>query len=247
MKRLLVILLGLLWSVNAEASFTFSRSTTNSNGGSATTITAGATGITLGALVVVACGNDSGLTAVVDDGGLSAFTAATANISGSAALQFGWANSSAASGSVTYQCSFFSGATPTAAFSREIQVYIFTTSASANFDVADATGAGASGTATSSGNITTTGTDELVFGAAYGENATAYTAQAINGSAATGTLGAGVSTLYYLAFGSTFTGAATATANASGRWVSNAIAFKITGGGGAAPKRLLTLGVGEPR
>lgn len=245
MKRLLhalVLLLGL--SLPAEASFTLVTTATNSNGGSSGSIAAISIGsVTAGNLVVVGCGQDSATTPAtitsVTDGGTT-FTAATANTSSAASYQMYYATSSVSTGIVTYTCNY-----SVAVFTREIQVFVFSYTGTVSFDTEIATGAGASGTATASGNITTTGTDEMVFGAAYGENATAYTAQTINGSAATASVGIGVSTLYYLAAASTFTGQATATANTSGRWVSSMLAFKNTAAGGAAPKRLALTGVGD--
>lgn len=106
--------------------------------------------------------------------------------------------------------------------------------------------AGASGTTTgddetiSSGNLTTTGTDEIVFGG-YSEYSTdVLSGEAVNGQAADSVVpvtgGENFTVAWAEVFSGTFTGAATAVMeNDVHDWIVRAAAFKATGGGGGTP------------
>lgn len=100
----------------------------------------------------------------------------------------------------------------------------------------DGNGAIATGssTAPNSGNITTTGTDEVVVGG-YGEySALTTSSELINGVSATEPTGSprANSSVWYRILTATFTGgAASATLSGSQDWVCGAIAFKAVAGG----------------
>ena len=83
--------------------------------------------------------------------------------------------------------------------------------------------------ALSSGNVTTTGTDEVICGG-YGEYGTrTASSEQVGGVAATEPAASpqgGYTAAWYLIATSTFTGAATATLDADTEWVCGAIAFK---------------------
>lgn len=97
----------------------------------------------------------------------------------------------------------------------------------------------------SSGNITTTGVDGLAI-ASYATYGQVSSSMQINGTAAANTQIAGIvfpnaSQMWNITYASGFTGAATATLDASNYWDVGLIAFKL-GNGAASPKRLLLMG-----
>ena len=84
------------------------------------------------------------------------------------------------------------------------------------------------------GNVTTTGLDEIAFGA-YGEyDVTTTTGEQIGGLAADQVVRASFVSMWSKRFTGAFTGAATATGNST-PWIGNAIAFKHVGIANAAP------------
>lgn len=120
---------------------------------------------------------------------------------------------------------------------RKIHVWEFSYTGTASFDV-ESTNESASSTAITSGNITTTGTDEAVIGA-YGEySATAVSSHQINGVNADNTQQQSVySWTWNRIVTATFTGAATASLPTARAWICNVISFKAAaaGGGTAVP------------
>jgi hypothetical protein len=157
--------------------------------------------------------------------GTSTFTADALNSAANGDLhgRFYYLPASSASGAVTYTATW-SPARPY----RKLMIYEYSFSGgTVSFDASNRATA-TSGTLTT-GNITTTGTDEVVFGA-YGEyDAANTTTERINGVAADQVVRASYASMWSKSFTTPFTGAATATGNSS-TWVGNVIAFKRTGG-----------------
>lgn len=126
-----------------------------------------------------------------------------------------------------------------------VRIYVFEYSytGTVSFDTEINAEAGSS-SAVNSGNITTTGTDELCL-ALYGENsAVTISAQQINGVAADqiqsgGTYGSAWTNV----FAATFTGAATATLSAAGKWICMLVAFKTGAAATGQPYRKRTGGI----
>lgn len=88
------------------------------------------------------------------------------------------------------------------------------------------------GTAVSSGNITTTGTEEINVGS-YGDySGGGLSAMQINGVAADGTLtvSGGFDRGWHRRTTATYTGQATATSDTGGEWSSHIISFKESSG-----------------
>lgn len=232
-KRLLIIAFAVVCifglSPNAFASWTLVSSCNNSNGGSDTTIACSIVGVNVGDTVLVVADGSGTPTITVSDGTTS-FTGLTAITTSNSGLTMrgSYLLASAASGTVPYTVTYSVAAT-----SRNIEAYAFTPSGTPSLDqqASDETIASSSG---SSGNITTTGTDELAFGYEANENQTVPSAMQINGTNATASIVSGEnSALWYLATGSTFTGAATFTNASSTRNLTAIVSFKNTAGGGS--------------
>lgn len=204
-------------------SFTINANSTSSfNGGGGTTISVSVASVAAGSLVVVFACNDSAQTMTCAGGASDVFTAGTLNSNGDKRGQFFYMLSAVNTGTVTYTITF-----AVSSFERGIVAYVFAPSGAVTFDVQIATG---NGSTVTSGNITTTGTDEIVFGGSYDENARTYSAWQINSTNADGNKGTVSFSGWYKTFTSTFTGAATATLSAGGAVVTNAISFKIAAG-----------------
>ena len=219
-----------------EASVTIITSGFGGSAGGATSVNATAAGaVAVGDIIVAACGNDSGQTHSVSDTLSTSYTPATLNSTGSVREQFFYGTVTNA-GTPTVTLTF--GAS---AIEGSLRFYAMRPSGTATFDVEIATGVGIS-TAPATGNINTTGTDEIVFLSGFDENNAGASAQAINGTSVTATLTQRCGNLSYLAFGSTFTGQGTATLGASSRWAYNLLAFKITSG--SVQQKGMLLGVG---
>ena len=157
--------------------------------------------------------------------GTSTFTADALNSAANNDLRgrFFYLPASVRSGTVTYTATW-SAARPW----RRILIYEYSyTGGSVTLDASNRATA-TSGTL-SSGNLTTTGTDEVVFGA-YGEySAATTTGESVNGVLADQTVRSGFASMWSKRFTAPFTGAAAATGN-SATWIGNAIAFKRTAG-----------------
>ena len=148
----------------AAASFAFLRSGAASNDSGATTLTVQLTGVAAGDLIVAYVKYEGAATTVAVSDGASTFAADTAVHAANGDLhgQFFYALAAQASGTVTYTATW-AASKPY----RKLFVYEYSHSGTvATFDVSGRATA-TSGTL-NSGAVTTTGTDEVVFGS-YGE------------------------------------------------------------------------------
>lgn len=208
-------------------SFTLVNSAATSNNGSGSSLGVALSGtpVSAGDLVVVtaSCGGAGiGIDSVSD--GTTTFSTLTQLTSGNngARIRGFYLLASVATGLPTYTVTFSANCT-----SRSITVYIFTPTAAVTFDQQNGTEVIAS-TNGVSGNVTTTGTDEMVLASQMNENQSASSSEQINSLAATGSINSGTNhTLWYLAFASTFTGQATETIGSSTRILTIIAGFKI--------------------
>lgn len=243
---LLAVVLLLVGAARADAAFTFVAKAGAAVDVDSDPISVQLTGIQAGDLIAACVKHEGADTTRSISDGTSTLTAAPTteqnHSGGEPHSECFYLLSSVATGSPTY--------TLTLGGNREYKrmvVYAYRYTGTASFDTSNS-GQG-TGTAIASGAITTTGTDEVVFGF-YGEYTTATLSSVnINGSAAdqTQTAGAASSAMWSRVFTGTFSsGQATATASASDRWTSAVMAFKASGGGGGATPtpRLMLLGVG---
>lgn len=157
-------------------------------------------------------------------------TSLTMGTSNSAAIgpcsHFGWLLS-ANSGNKTYTVTF-----PASAAFKRILIAEFSYSGTAAFDAETSTRSNA--TSITSGNITTTGTDEVVFGSYAEYSSLTRSAHQINGVAADAVITAATNTdMWYRIVSATFTGQATATLADAGDWTCHIIGFKATAAAGA--------------
>ncbi|MFA5809987.1 MAG: Ig-like domain-containing protein, partial [Thermoleophilia bacterium] len=206
-------------NVTLSPAFTFVQS--NTSEGSSVTLN----NVTAGNLVVVWLKWEGGANggASITDGTtpLTMGTDAHLGVS-SPSGQFGYLLS-ANGGTRTYTATVPAGA----GFVR-MRVAEFSYTGILSFDMQNI-GAG-SGTAPASGNITTTGTGELVLGG-YAEYSTpTLSSPLINGQAATFISGGSYTKMWYQSFAAAFTGNAAATLSAAGSWVTNVIAFRLATG-----------------
>jgi hypothetical protein len=214
-------------SSTPSAPLAFGRSAGAFSDSGSTTLSVQLTGVQAGSLVVAYVKWEGASVPVTVSDGTSSFTADTQNSGAGGELhgRFYYLLSSAASGTVTYTATW-SQARP---YQRLI-VYEYTQSGGVvTFDASNR--ATATTGSLNTGAITTTGTDEVVFGA-YGEyDARTTASEQINGVAADQVLRTpGYASMWSKRFTAPFTGAATATGNSS-EWIGNIIAFKRTGGG----------------
>ncbi len=215
-------------------SFTFKNQTGNAASTDTTTATLTGTTVTAGDLIVAwCCWINDGLTPTFADSG-GAFTAGSRNTGGA------WAN---ANGQYFYKlASDVTGLqtytfTATGSLGPSFGVYVFTPSSPCVYDnqIATASLGFAGSTSVDSGSLVTSGTDVLICAGLMAENdGSPVTAQAIGGSAATTNAGGfygGTVTFQEWYLAKTGTNNATATLNASQKWIANAISFKIDAGG----------------
>jgi hypothetical protein len=209
-------------SATPPAPLAFARSVGAFGDPSGTTLSATLTGVQAGSLIVAYVKWEGPSAAVTLSDGTNTFTADTPVSLGNGDLHGGfyYLLSSSASGTVTYTATW-NGARPY----RRMMIYEYSYSGgTVSFDASNrASGGGA----LSSGNITTTGTEEIVFGA-YGEYyANSTNTERINGVLADQVVRASWSSMWSKSFTAPFTGAATASGNGPG-WISHVIAFKRT-------------------
>ena len=219
------------------APLTFARSGGTFSDSSATTLSVPLTGVQAGSLIV-AYVKWEGVTAatVTLSDGTSTFTADTMNNAANGDLhgQFFYLLSSSRSGNVTYTATWSIGRPY-----RKLMIYEYTFGGGTVSLDASNRATATSGTL-SSGAITTTGTDEVVFGA-YGEyDGSTTNTERINGVVADRVLRAGPASMWSKTFTAPFTGAATASGNSS-TWVGNVIAFKRSGGAANTPPTISNL------
>ena len=161
----------------------------------------------------------SGSASVTD--GVSSFTMGTPAHFGTSrpSGQFGYLLS-ANGGNRTYTATFPTGD----AFPR-LRIAEFSYAGTISFD-GQHIGSGSS-ISPASGNITTTGTNELVLGGYAEYSNGALSNPLINGQPATLIPGGSYTKMWYQNSSSAFTGNASATLNSDGGWVTNVIAFKL--------------------
>jgi uncharacterized protein YjdB len=208
-------------SATPVAPLTFAQNKGAFSDASATTLTVQLTNVKAGSLIVafVKWEGSAASTVAISDG-ISAFTADTLNSAANNDLhgRFFYLVSSGASGTVNYTATW-SAARPY----RRLILYEYSYGGTVSFDASNRATA-TSGSLTT-GNIVTTGSDEVVFGG-YGEyNANNTTTERINGVAADQVLRTGFASMWSKTFSSPFTGAATAAGNST-TWLGNVIAFR---------------------
>ena len=136
--------------------------------------------------------------------------------------------SSVATGAVTYTATF--GA---AVNFPEIMMYRASYTGTASFDAQIGQETNPSNTATTSGNLTATGTDNITFCGVANYSGNTLSSPLVNGVAATGSFLDGFDSMaFYRTTTSGFTGACTATWTPASIDVNVAISFKATAGGG---------------
>lgn len=223
-------------------SWTFVDSDGANGAGSSTTIASPGLTVNVGDLVVVMTKWEGTDTTISISDGTSTLTPWSIGNQGTTAsnnephLAVAYILASVASGtnSVVYTVTY--GATR--AF-RDVIAMVFTPSSACSLDgtaIAGNSGAG-TGTVLSSGNITTTGTDGIAFGAyaEYGGVLDSLSIKINSVSAANVQKSTGTnSELWNITYASGFTGAAAATISVANRWVLGVIAFKV-GGAAASP------------
>jgi len=202
---------------------TYARSLGAFNNSSGTALTVQLTNVKAGSLIVAYVKWEGAASSVTLTDGTSTFAADTLNSAANGDLhgRFYYLLASATSGTVSYT------ATWSAARSyRRLLLYEFTYGGTVSFDASNRA-TGTSGSLTS-GSITTTGSDEIVFGA-YGEYSSKNTTnERINGLAADRVLRSNFTSMWSKGFSSPFVAGATATGNSS-PWIGQVIAFKRTG------------------
>ena len=188
------------------------------------------TGVTAGNLIVLWVKWEGTTTggATVSDGTTSLTMGTLSDPGDNTVGQFAYLLS-ANGGNKTYTVTFPTGAT----FPR-LRIAEFSYSGTISLD-AQNIGSGDSA-APASGNITTTGTDEIVLGGFSESALVTLSSPLINASAATFVVGGVHTKMWYRIVTSTFTGNASATSDTSSFWVSNVIAFKIASASGAVTK-----------
>ncbi len=212
-------------TATATPPLTFARSAGASANGNGTTLSVQLTNVKAGSLLVafVKWEGTASSTVTLSDG-TSPFTADGVNSAANNDLhgRFFYRPASTASGTVTYTATWSA-----ARRFRRILIYEYSYSGgTVAFDGSNRATA-TSGSLTS-GNITTTGSDEVVFGA-YGEySSSTTTGERIGGVLADQAVRSGFASMWSKRFTAPFTGAATATGNSS-TWIGNVIAFKRSG------------------
>lgn len=233
--------------VPQRAAFAFVNSASNLNTAAGTTldITYSATA---GSLLVGWCKHEgsAGTLTVARSDGTEAWSLGTLVAHSNADLhaRFAYLTSCTGGASVTYRMT--TGSTPF----RSFHLWEFSYSGTASLDVQN-TGQG-NGTTATSGNITTTGTDEVVLGG-YGEySVVTVTTPQINGVAADGSIifsSGNFTASWYRILSATFAGGhANCTIPSSAQdWICNIISFSAAAGGGATLRKnsLMRLGVGR--
>jgi hypothetical protein len=206
-------------SVNDQLAFAQSNSAFNNASG--TTLTVQLTNVKPGSLIVayVKWEGTAAATVTLNDG-TGAFVADTLNSAANNSLhgRFFYRLASTTSGTVTYTATWSAGRTY-----RKLMIYEYSYAGTLSLDASNRATA-TSGSLTA-GTITTTGTDEIVFGA-YGEyNANNTTNERINNVVADRVIRSSFASMWSKSFNAPFTGTATATGNST-TWIGNVIAFK---------------------
>ncbi len=178
-----------------------------------------------GDLLVAVCSSESLTGLTIDDGsGGNAFTMlAQSSVSGQVYQNLGYVLSATANSAMTpvLHCS------PSANYIDFI-VMQFRPTGTVIFDAGPTAGTG-SGTSAQSGNISTTGTSELIIGGSstYGNPASgSYSSQKIAGVAAAGAVNSYYGSLWYGTVTTTQTGISATTTSPNASWCADIMAFK---------------------
>lgn len=238
LKLILFLCLSLV-SIDSFASWTIRGNNQAYSAGGATTITAAVASVAAGDFVILITGCNSITVTMTASDGTTSLTPGTRNALTDAEAQFFYLPASVATGTVTYTVTF-SGSIN----ARYIGVYVFTPTATPTLDQAIATGQDI-GTAINSGNITTVGSDVIVFGGSWNDGELTITSPLIGGAAATGSQTLGTGAIWYKVV--TGTVSASATISGSAWWTCNAMSFNIASAGGYKPATLTLLGAGAAR
>ena len=229
MFRVLFLALTLLLPVQSWAAAAFVQSNACNASGASTTITCTLNGITAANLIImqVKWEDSSNTLTSVSDGTTTFGQTAVCSRAGANSPFTAWAYLlNANSGNKT-----FTATIPTGSTFRVITVMEFS-GGTWSTDATAACGTAESGTAVSSGNITTVGTDGVAVGSYAPNSGVSISAWAINGVTADGHREEDFASMWYKTYTAGYTGAATATLGGSQNWVSGAMAFKVTAGGG---------------
>lgn len=244
MRLILSVLLTLCFCSNAQAAIGYIQKASNYSDAAGTTLAVTVSSTGAGNLIAAFSKWEGADTTADCDDGTTSFDAGTKENHTNGDLHGQWFYLlSSASGKTTINCTW-TGSVPY----RRVHVYEFSTTAAITLDQ-QSTAEAASSTAVNSGNITTTGTDEVVL-ASYGEYSGAgLTSPLINAVAADQSIinspGGTFTSSWERIVTATFTGAGTATLDGLNPWIALVISFKA----GAAPAstckgRLALLGAG---
>lgn len=217
------------WGSPAWAVIAYVQESEGQGDTSATTVAVAQTGVAVGNAKVCWVKYEGATTTITVSDGTSSLTADTlgqqTHSNNNFHAEFFYLLSSVASGSVTYTATF--GASVPY---RVIMCWEYSYSGTLVYDTSQF-GQGSS-TSLASGNITTTGTDEVVV-AGYGEfSAETLSSMQINGVAANHThqlFSPNFTATWDRVVSATFTGQATATIAASADWMVHVLALKIAG------------------
>lgn len=199
--------------------------------GSTATVAVALAGVVAGHLIAAfVVFEDAPTTTISVSDGTTSFTGATKRVHSDTThtCQWFYLLSSVASGSVTYTATL--GAARTVV---HIRVFEYSYTGALTFDQENSAESAGGTTALTTGNITTTGTDEVVLAGWVAGGGMSSSAEQINGVAATHALadGAGGKAWDRIAT-ATFTGQGTATTTST-TWLSAIVSIKSNVGGGA--------------
>lgn len=178
-----------------------------------------------GDLLVAICSSESPTTLIIDDGsgGNTFTTLAQSSVSGQVYQNLGYVLRAAANSAMTpvLHCS-------PSANCIDFIVMQFRPTGAVTFDAGPSAGTGNS-TSAQSGNITTTGTNELVIGgsSSFGNAASGYySSQKIAGIAAVGIVNSYYASLWYRTFSTAQTGIDATSTSPNATWCADIMAFK---------------------
>ena len=176
-----------------------------------------------GDLLVAVCSSQSATTMTIDDGngGNTFKILAQSSVSGSIYQNLGYVLSATANSAMTPVLHSSSSAT-----NIDFIIMQFRPTVTVTFDAGPSAATGSSASA-QSGNITTTGTTELVIGgsSSFG-GAAAYSNQTIAGIAAAGFFNSSYASLWYSTFSTAQTGIDATATSANAAWCADIMAFK---------------------
>jgi hypothetical protein len=236
MRRIVLILLTLFVCVTpAQATITFVQQNSAAANGSAATITVALTGVGAGNLIVLFACHETVQDTITASDGTTSLTGLTRHdfVGGSGSGRFLYLLS-ANSGDKTYTVTFGS-----AAQFRKVFVWEYSYSGTAEFDQENSNESNGGTSSITSGNITTTGTDEVVLAGNWAYSASFPSDEQINGVAADnidhdGNDGSSWDSIVT----ATFTGQATAT-RGTASWACLIASFKATGAAAVERRKVI--------